>query len=630
MAEISLVGKSFEESVKLVIKETGCDPDVAEEFVLLSQGGEPESSAETKEVSMEVITTKAGNSASVKKAWLSRKRGSPSLGNKLGGAASKASGGIIAAQGRLARKVVGAAGKTALSAATITPRMAVKVGKGVVKNVASRLKLAKGVAKFAARNAKTTGRGLVAGAKLSARGAKTAGRGLVAGAKVSGRLAKHYATNFARGFSGKEFMGEESLDDTLMELRRQIQDALPKPVYAGTMEHMQDGWIRDIYQGYFLYTCDKCTYKVPYMQLEDSVEIPSKDKWTEVKQEWVPVLDTKEVTADLVITKDAKDQYRWTMFSTNAFEDRDGEVISLRAIENDLVQSDKEYVHSGNYGPLRWWHCVDDVNDPIHTGLDIGLCDFRALEGRILVESGTFNDNVVGEAMASRAKELGGSVGFFHSTAEPDNDKVFNKVRIFERSLLPRERASNLLVLPIIQKEGAIMVKEKLDKLAELLGSKAKADETVQAAKETQKTAEAVGVRTKETKPVVTTKEDVVAASTTSAEEEQAYEDFKAAVLVVLNELSEESDGETESDTKEVNELQATLKELNDGQNKLAEAMLSIGERMKALEGDVPAGVQGHVASTSQSTVTTKAHSEPRPDPMNSFVSDFVLPARKI
>lgn len=431
----------------------------------------------------------------------------------------------------------------------------------------------------------------------------------------------------------KEFMGEESLDDKLSTLRKGIYKALPgaQNNLYGPEKSMSDGWIRDIFEGFILYEKGGKTYKVPYMELEDDkVQLSAESDWTEVKQTWVPV-ETDKVS-DFTVTKDAKDEWRWTMMSTNAFEDRDGEVISYAALQKDLEASEKEFTEKGNYGPLRWWHVVSDPSNPVATGLDLGLCDFRALEGRILVESGTFNDNRIGEAMASHAKELAGSIGFFHSTSEPDSDKVFNNIRIFERSFLPRERASNPFTLPIIQKEGAIMVKEKLEKLEALLGGKDKADEALKAAKEVQNKAEEAKARTKEVKDpekVATKDEGAVASDPKPEVTEQDWKDFKAAVRAALEEEFAEQDL-AEPETKELNEVKASLKELNDGQNKIADVLASIDGRVKALEGDVPAGVKkGFSASTDTSTKTEKEkHDEPKPDSMNSFVNDFVL-ARK-
>ena len=52
---------------------------------------------------------------------------------------------------------------------------------------------------------------------------------------------------------------------------------------------------------------------------------------------------------------------------------------------------------TGDYGPLRWWHCP---------GVDIGDCDFNAVSGRSLVEMGTFRSPALAEAAAAAAPDL--------------------------------------------------------------------------------------------------------------------------------------------------------------------------------------------------------------------------------
>jgi hypothetical protein len=62
-----------------------------------------------------------------------------------------------------------------------------------------------------------------------------------------------------------------------------------------------------------------------------------------------------------------------------------------------------------------------------------------------LIESGTFTSKEIGEAVFQAQDQLGASIGFRHSSKEPNSDKIFTAVQIFERSLLPRGKASNPL-----------------------------------------------------------------------------------------------------------------------------------------------------------------------------------------
>ena len=119
--------------------------------------------------------------------------------------------------------------------------------------------------------------------------------------------------------------------------------------------------------------------------------------------------------------------YRWVAVSSNAFIDGDKEIVSTKALEEDAARI-------GERGPLRWWH---------EPQLDLGNTDFSGMHGKMLIESGTFNSPEIARAIAQKAKGLSMSVGFVHPHTEPDNDGVFHNIKIFERSLLPVEKASN-------------------------------------------------------------------------------------------------------------------------------------------------------------------------------------------
>lgn len=73
----------------------------------------------------------------------------------------------------------------------------------------------------------------------------------------------------------------------------------------------------------------------------------------------------------------AHGRYRWVLVSSCAYRDRDQEIVSTKALEGAVALADK----TGYRGPLRWWHI---------RGVDLGDCDFQAIHGRFLIESGTF------------------------------------------------------------------------------------------------------------------------------------------------------------------------------------------------------------------------------------------------
>lgn len=130
--------------------------------------------------------------------------------------------------------------------------------------------------------------------------------------------------------------------------------------------------------------------------------------------------------------------YRWLLISSNAFRDRDGEIVSTKALVNDCERADTEK----DYGPLRWWHVP---------GIDIGQCDFNMVHGRMLIESGTFDDPEIGERVKEEQDKLEISIGFTHPSSEPDSEGVFNSIRRFERSLVPKGRVSNRFTAVLVQ-----------------------------------------------------------------------------------------------------------------------------------------------------------------------------------
>lgn len=130
------------------------------------------------------------------------------------------------------------------------------------------------------------------------------------------------------------------------------------------------------------------------------------------------------------VFKDAQGRDRWVAQSSTAFQDRDKEIVSTKALADDVARADAD----GVYGPLRWWHAPN---------LDLGQCDFNAMHGRVLIESGTFYSATIAQKVARAAAGLEISLGFLHLPTEPDADGVFHHIRRFERSLVPRGKASN-------------------------------------------------------------------------------------------------------------------------------------------------------------------------------------------
>jgi hypothetical protein len=165
-----------------------------------------------------------------------------------------------------------------------------------------------------------------------------------------------------------------------------------------------------------------------------------------------------------VVFKDSNGNYRWLAISSSAYEDRDGEIVSKAALTADTIRADE----TGEYGPLLWWHVPN---------AELGTCDFNAIDGRYLIESGTFHDPVAGQRLAEKAGEIGVSIGFEHLVWEPDRDGVYSWIRRVERSLLPKHKASNRFT-SLTVKETKMTEEQELH-LRHLLGEDATGQEAL-------------------------------------------------------------------------------------------------------------------------------------------------------
>jgi hypothetical protein len=343
-----------------------------------------------------------------------------------------------------------------------------------------------------------------------------------------------------------------------------------------------------------------------------------------------------------MVFKEASGRLRWVMLSSNSYQDTDKEIIAQAALEADVERADKEH----NYGPLRWWHVGNP--DPIARtpgdGIDIGDCDFNAMHGRMLIESGTFRDERIGGAIKEHADTLAGSIGFFHPLNQPDSGGVFDNIHRFERSLLPRARASNQLTGLTVTKEQQDMasMKEKYDQFVALLGGNATlADSVVKQAEATQKAAQEAGLafKAKNDKP-----KDVKKGEEGSAEEEatepeteaeaegdapkkfekkmtakkEAEIDYTAMAAGLAPHITALIDARMAESRKETATKEAGLtSQITTLETKLKE----VEAVAKMLAGDLPRGVKdGYRASQSSTTVTTKdATNQPAPDPLGDF-----------
>jgi hypothetical protein len=250
-------------------------------------------------------------------------------------------------------------------------------------------------------------------------------------------------------------------------------------------------------------------------------------------------------------------------------------------------------------------------------GADLGDCDFNAMHGKILIESGTFRNPAIAERVKEQAPNLQISIGFNHPLTEPDRDGVFHHIKRFERSLLPRGRASNpLTALPIVNRGGNQMLQEKLKALGALLGGN---DELVNLvlsqAEKTEKEALQAGVAFKEnekpveTPPATAEKQEGAAPATEPKEPENAMGDMTPdAFTGMLATMLQKAIAPLAADVAMLKEAQSkkddTEASIKTAVESQAKNIKAIGDKVKELEGEQPRAVtSGYRASQDPGTV---------------------------
>jgi hypothetical protein len=377
----------------------------------------------------------------------------------------------------------------------------------------------------------------------------------------------------------------------------------------------------------------------------------------------------KEITAQaanrlpFTVFKDAKGQYRWVGVSSSAAEDHDGETVSLKALQEDVANKDA----TGTHGPLNWWH----------TPIVLGKCDFNAMDGPLLVESGTFVNSQVAvaveKAISDGVFKPAMSLEFEHSEPGPPvlQGRVFQRINKVGRALLPAEKASNLLTnfqvyslnsalagKAVEVKDNKKMIPEEKLKLLEQAMPKHLLDALLTGNEVAIKSAEMAGIAFKSMAPAVAEPVAVVAPEPAPAPVEVAP---VPAPAPVVNEIAAApapapapvEDGEVEAEpldtealfesltqsitdrvlaglattqataTKEVSDLLAlqtvALKDNTAALNKVVAENEALKARLGALEGTQPAAVKARASQ--QGGVTA--------DQLPDSVKELVSPATK-
>jgi hypothetical protein len=307
----------------------------------------------------------------------------------------------------------------------------------------------------------------------------------------------------------------------------------------------------------------------------------------------------------MMIFKQANGSYRWVTFSSTAYEDRDREIVSRKAQESDCEELDR----TKEYGPLRWWHLGKPVamkegdwrSYVAGNGVDLGACDFSAMQGRVRVESGTFYDERVGASLKDHTDDLSVSIGYSHPSDEPKGG-VFDNIHTFERSLLPLGKQSNYFASILTITKESKMNDEKKKALRVLIGDKA-ADAILGKADQTDKAAEAIGIAFKQAEvdppePDADDKEKDKGKGKKKfgdMDESEMKEFIKKCIADQGTEDKAKSAKEAQELTVTLESIQTGLKAAAENDTKIANALTTINaslkansESIKALQGDLP------------------------------------------
>ncbi len=129
-------------------------------------------------------------------------------------------------------------------------------------------------------------------------------------------------------------------------------------------------------------------------------------------------------------------------WSTNAFEDREGEIFTTKALEDFVLENEQK----DDKGFFNLWHI---------SGTDFASKEWQGIIGRFLIEAGPYLDNAAGHAAKEFFTEFssghpefapegwGSSPEFRFLPEEREKDGIYHWLWITKTSTLPRAAAAN-------------------------------------------------------------------------------------------------------------------------------------------------------------------------------------------
>lgn len=166
---------------------------------------------------------------------------------------------------------------------------------------------------------------------------------------------------------------------------------------------------------------------------KDDEEDDEDEEYEDDDEEYKTIRVTSPARGGIKVITDNEGNKRWISVSSNAFEDLEKELFTTAALEEAVGYADQ----TGERGPLLIFHIP---------GAKVGQCDFQAVSGRFLLESGTFDDTPYGQAVVKyfegSDEEHQTSIGFTFKAGD-EEDGQYDWLRISERSICPFGTAAN-------------------------------------------------------------------------------------------------------------------------------------------------------------------------------------------
>lgn len=193
--------------------------------------------------------------------------------------------------------------------------------------------------------------------------------------------------------------------------------------------------------------------------------------------------------------KQVNGQPWFTAWSTNAFRDREQEIFSTKSLEQYVNEAER----LGDRGYFNVWHIP---------GTDFAKKEWQGVIGRILVESGPFLDNELGQAALkffteypnnhpTLAPEGWGMSPEYRYLPEDRSDKIYDWLWITRSSVLARSVAAN-----IYTKGGLTMaLTDEQKQAAEQIFGTGLAAQIIQEAETESKKLEEAGIAHKDADP---------------------------------------------------------------------------------------------------------------------------------